>query len=100
IVLRGVGKNGFIEARIASVNRFEDGEGRQGLRLARDARRPPARRGDDHEAVVDRRRNRGDGQPDHRDTSVTPQITSAAPAQRNPLTRSLRRYFANTVSIT
>ena len=29
IVLRGVRKDGFVEARIASVDRFEDGERRQ-----------------------------------------------------------------------
>src|SRR5471030_191135 len=54
-----------------------------------------------HQKVVGRGRDRRRrGQPDHNETSATPQTTSDAPVQRSQLTRSFKKYLASTVSST
>ena len=99
VVLFGVGADGFVEPRVAAAHRFEDGNGGRRGRLRRGARvAAPSGGGQDGKQVVGRRGQRRGRQPDHRDTSATPQITSAAPAQRSQLTCSFRTYLAIAVS--
>jgi hypothetical protein len=102
VVLHGMRADGFVEVRIAAVHGLQDGDreaGRQGLGRPAKPPAPPDGR-DDGQQPVGRRSERGDGQPDHSESSATPQATSDAPAQRSKVTGSCNRYLASTVSST
>ena len=101
VILRGVREDGLVEARVPAMHGFEDGDRRISVVQAPRGHVPaPPQSGHDGEEVVNRRRHRRNGQPDHNDTNATPQITSDAPTQRSQFTCSFKTYLASTVSST
>src|ERR1035438_4490457 len=94
-------EDGFVKSRIAAMDRFQDGERYRPAFGARTGGRPvPARGRYDRQQVVGGGGERGNCEPDHKETNATPQITRDAPAQRSQFTCSLRIYFASIVSST
>ena len=102
VVLRGVGADGFVEARVAAVHRLEDGDGtgEAAPERRRAAHAATAQRPRDGQQVIGRRRQRGQRPARSQRNQATPQTTSEAPAQRSQLTCSFSRYLASTVSST
>ncbi len=100
IVLDGVGADSLIEARVESVDCFEDRDWRAvgASGVAAKKLSDASNKGDD--LVSERGGARNDEERDHLASRATPQATRKAPAHRAGCTSSCKRKRASSVSTT
>src|SRR4051794_31172074 len=102
-ILKRVGPDRFVEFGVPAADRLQNRNAVIHIINSFSTEFPqgwPTGGGDDCEQVVGGGTDGGQREPDHNETSATPQTTNRAPAQRTTFTCSFRTYFARTVSST